>query len=365
KQGSCNVDTVCSEADAWRNEVRSIVMYTLNGIDRCTGVMINNTAQDSKPYMLTAEHCSFGGQYPDVTTYFNFESPTCGALSGGVRNQSVNGATLRAIDEISDYALLELDSAPPAAFGAYYSGWDITNTAMPGGVAAIHHPSVDEKAISFENDPVFESPNSDPWPSTHWRVDDWDVGTTEPGSSGSPIFNQANKLVVGTLSGGFAACGNNESDWYGKMSEHMDRGLRNLLDPLGTGQTTLAGMDPNGSTPSCVESATVRCLNNDRFAVSIEWKDFEGGEGVGTYVEDSDDSSLWWFFTPTNWEMLVKVLDGCGFNDRFWVFAAAVTNVEFTLTVTDTVTEETRTWTNPLGVSASAITDTDAFATCP
>ncbi|MEO1087517.1 MAG: hypothetical protein AAFY88_25035, partial [Acidobacteriota bacterium] len=188
----------------------------------------------------------------------------------------------------------------------------------------------------------------------------------EPGSSGSPIFNQANKLVVGTLSGGFAACGNDESDWYGKMSEHMDRGLRNILDPLGTGQTTLAGMDPNdmGTDGDCVESDTVRCLNNDRFAVSIEWKDFEGGEGVGTFVEDSDDSSLWWFFTPSNWEMLVKVLDGCGFNDRFWVFAAAVTNVEFTLTVTDTVTDETRTWFNPLGVSASAITDTDAFATC-
>ncbi|MEO1087968.1 MAG: hypothetical protein AAFY88_27355, partial [Acidobacteriota bacterium] len=168
KQGSCNIDTVCSEANAWRDEVRSIVMYTLNGIDRCTGVMVNNTAEDAKPYMLTAEHCSFSGSYPDVTTYFNFESPTCGALSGGVRNQSVNGATLRAIDEISDYALLELDSSPPAEFGAYFSGWDISDTAMPSGVAAIHHPSVDEKAISFENDPVQESPDSDPWPSTHW-----------------------------------------------------------------------------------------------------------------------------------------------------------------------------------------------------
>jgi len=59
------------------------------------------------------------------------------------------------------------------------------------------------------------------------------------------------------------------------------------------------------------------------------------------------------------------VLNGCGFNNRYWVFSAAVTNVEFTLTVRDTEADVTKTYTNTLGVSAPAITDTDAFATCP
>ena len=62
---------------------------------------------------------------------------------------------------------------------------------------------------------------------------------------------------------------------------------------------------------------------------------------------------------------MVKILDGCGFNDHFWVFAAATTNVEYTLSVTDTQTGITKQYFNPLGTAAAAITDTGAFATCP
>ena len=59
------------------------------------------------------------------------------------------------------------------------------------------------------------------------------------------------------------------------------------------------------------------------------------------------------------------MLDGCGLNNRFWVFSAATTNVAYTLTVTDSETGTKKEYVNPLGVSAPAITDTDAFATCP
>ncbi|MCP3957063.1 MAG: hypothetical protein GY719_04360 [bacterium] len=78
----------------------------------------------------------------------------------------------------------------------------------------------------------------------------------------------------------------------------------------------------------------------------------------------SSDSGLFWFFTPGNWELLVKVLDGCSINDRFWVFAAATTDVEYTLRVTDIETGRVQEYFNPLGRSAAAITDTEAFATC-
>ncbi|MCP4658622.1 MAG: hypothetical protein GY856_24695 [bacterium] len=79
----------------------------------------------------------------------------------------------------------------------------------------------------------------------------------------------------------------------------------------------------------------------------------------------SDDSGLLWFFDPDNWELLVKVLDGCAVNQRYWVFAAATTNVETTLEVTDSLSGQMKTYHNPLGTSAAAVTDTFAFATCP
>ncbi|MCP4548464.1 MAG: hypothetical protein GY835_18560 [bacterium] len=79
----------------------------------------------------------------------------------------------------------------------------------------------------------------------------------------------------------------------------------------------------------------------------------------------SDDSGLFWFFAPENWEMLVKVLDGCGLNNRFWVFSAATTNVEYMLRITDTETGLRQEYFNRLGNSAAAITDTSAFPTCP
>ena len=74
---------------------------------------------------------------------------------------------------------------------------------------------------------------------------------------------------------------------------------------------------------------------------------------------------MFYFFNPDNWEMLVKVLDGCAINDHFWVFHAATTNVEYTLTVTDTVVGTTEVYGNGLGTPAPTILVTEAFATCP
>ncbi|MEM1180331.1 MAG: PA domain-containing protein [Acidobacteriota bacterium] len=116
----------------------------------------------------------------------------------------------------------------------------------------------------------------------------------------------------------------------------------------------------------CVSTPTVVCLNDGRFTVRVTWRDFEGNVGDGRQLPfDSPDSALLWFFTADNWELLVKVLNGCGFNNRYWVFAAATTNVEYTLRVTDTQTGAVQEYTNPLGVSSAAVTDTNAFATCP
>ncbi|HWM89207.1 MAG TPA: fibronectin type III domain-containing protein [Thermoanaerobaculia bacterium] len=122
----------------------------------------------------------------------------------------------------------------------------------------------------------------------------------------------------------------------------------------------------NGPVGACVANANTVCLNGGRFRVQVEWKTSAGNEGFGTSVPvSSDDSALLWFFEDDNWEMLVKVLDGCNITNRYWVFFAATTDVQFVLTVTDTQTGKAKTYLNPLGLSADAVTDTGALDVCP
>jgi hypothetical protein len=117
---------------------------------------------------------------------------------------------------------------------------------------------------------------------------------------------------------------------------------------------------------ACAAGATTLCLQGGRFRVEVSWQDFAGHTGPGQVVPvDSASSGLFWFFSPDNWELMVKVLNGCAFNNRYWVFSAATTSVAYTLTVEDTRTGARREYRNRSGVPSPAITDTAAFATCP
>jgi hypothetical protein len=120
------------------------------------------------------------------------------------------------------------------------------------------------------------------------------------------------------------------------------------------------------TSETCTDTNTELCLNGGRYEVEVEWRDFNDGTGSGKVAPlRSADSGLLWFFSANNWEMLVKVLDGCGINNNVWVFSAATTNVEYTLRVTDTETGTIREYFNPLGQAAAAITDTGAFSCNP
>lgn len=130
--------------------------------------------------------------------------------------------------------------------------------------------------------------------------------------------------------------------------------------PIGTLATT--SLPTNGS---CASTATTACFGDDRFGVEIEWRDFEGRTGAATVAEQSADSALWWFFEPTNWEMVTKVLDGCTVNGAHWVFAAAATTVHYRLQVVDHERGAQRIYFNPAGTAAVALTATSAFETCP
>jgi streptogramin lyase len=136
--------------------------------------------------------------------------------------------------------------------------------------------------------------------------------------------------------------------------------------PAGSGGLARPGPLLFRSTTACVPGPTVLCLEEDRFAVEAEWRVPDGGTGVGQAVELTADTGYFWFFAATNVEVVVKVLDACvPPYDRFWVFASGLTNVEVVLTVTDTATNETRSYINPLGEPFQPLQDTDAFDTCP
>ena len=112
------------------------------------------------------------------------------------------------------------------------------------------------------------------------------------------------------------------------------------------------------------DNATTLCVNGGRFRVQAAFATPQGQSGSATAVPETSDTGTFWFFSANNIEAIVKVVNGCSFNQRFWVFAGGLTNVSVTLTVTDTVTGAVRTYTNPQGTAFAPIQDTNAFL-CP
>ena len=143
-------------------------------------------------------------------------------------------------------------------------------------------------------------------------------------------------------------------------------GLWSVIDESFTGARIAAPLPcVNGTQADPTKKAL--CLQDQRFKTEIDWMDEDGNSGsaVGAFPGPDDDSGLFFFFAQDNWEMLIKVIDGCEINNNFWVFHAGMTNVEYTLTVTDTQTNEHYSVFNPLNNLPEPIRDTSAFATCP
>jgi hypothetical protein len=250
-EGTCNVDVVCPVATSWTNEVRSVGVYTINGSWTCSGTLIADVAGDFRNFFLTANHCGLSsGNAPTVVVYWNYQSATCGTHGPGSLAQNQSGAVFRAAKYDCDFALIELDDIPDPSFNVFYSGWDRSGTALAGCVG-IHHPDCDVKAISFSSN-ALTTVNSciGSGSATHWQVV-WSLGVTEPGSSGSGIWNPATHRLVGTLSGGDSACTLPQGpDCYGKFAVGWASGassadrLRDWLDPQTTGVLSVPGANP-------------------------------------------------------------------------------------------------------------------------
>ena len=116
---------------------------------------------------------------------------------------------------------------------------------------------------------------------------------------------------------------------------------------------------------TCAAGPTSLCLSGGRFRVDVTWRTPDGRTGAGQAVPLTADTGYFWFFDAANVEMVIKVLNACGFNSRFWVYAGGLTNVQVNVTVTDTMTGSAKTYMNPQGTGFKPIQDTSAFSTCP
>ena len=114
----------------------------------------------------------------------------------------------------------------------------------------------------------------------------------------------------------------------------------------------------------CTPDAQSLCLASGRFKVQAAWQT-AAASGAGTAIPGSSDTGQFWFFSASNVEIVVKVLNGCAIDNRFWVFAGGLTNVMVTLTVTDMANGTVKTYVNPQNTAFLPIQDTSAFATCP
>ena len=253
--GNCNQDVKCPLGTGWQNQINSVAIIIVGGSGACTGALVNNTSNDGTPYFLSANHCGTTG-LGNWVFRFNWDSPVAvcsqnaNSQDPGAPYNQVNGAALRSNSAGSDFALMRLNATPTG--NIYYAGWSRSTTPATQ-VTAIHHPSGDVKKISRENQAVTTAT----WSGAQtWRIANWDLGTTEPGSSGSPLFDQ-NQRIIGQLYGGGAACSglanNGQPDYYGRFDISWTGGgtnttrLSNWLDPSGTNATSIDGYDPNAT----------------------------------------------------------------------------------------------------------------------
>lgn len=270
KADPCEVDVNCPEGQPYADQRDAVVRVGVraNGaLIWCSGTLMNNTAQDCRPFILTALHCglnSTASDLQDYKFYFGYQRTGCGSgpadqtkyITGCHRRADSNDGGLNG----SDFLLLEAYTSVPSSFDPYWAGWDASSAPSNSGVT-IHHPTGSEKKVSTYAMNLLTSQWIAGGPYSHWFVK-WTAtanghGVTEPGSSGAPLLD-ANGRVIGTLSGGTSCCvmdgcglpgsGPDQPDYYGKMSFHWTQNpntatqkLKAWLDPIDLGVLALDG----------------------------------------------------------------------------------------------------------------------------
>ncbi len=389
----------------------------------CSGGLLNDAGPTYTPWLLTANHCIHDqAAASSLEAHWDYVSAGCGSgnrPSIGSLPRS-NGATLIVHSNVSDFSFLRLNSIPA---GRWLLGWN-ANPIPPGTkLFRVSHPAPNQTIYPQ----MFSTRTVNPSASTclgtprpefiYSTVGNSDVGGTYGGSSGSPVmlangqivgqllgacpdfgadpdegcdarnatvdgafFSTYPSMATGTVSVTASGCTGSWSTssgapWITIMSGTSASGnatvtysiARNTDSSSRTGTLTIAGKPfavSQAGTGGCTTDTTL-CVAGGRFTISATWRANDGSSGQGHAVSLTSDTGYFWFFSSNNVEVVIKVLDACGFNQKKWVFAGGLTNVNVVITVRDTKTGTVRTYTNPVNTAFQPIQDTGAFATCP
>jgi Secretion system C-terminal sorting domain len=290
--GACERNIICPEGDPFRGDIaRSVAVIIVGGVRNCTGSLLNNTRNDGTPFFMTANHC-WDASVATWVFMFKYDAPSCSNPGGdGPLTYTISGCTFLARNATSDFCLVKLSSKPPASYNVYYTGWNRSNVPAPSGTA-IHHPECDVKKISFysvPNTPTSYNSPTVPGDSSHWHTTWASIPSTgltpvtEPGSSGSPLYDQ-NKRFIGQLHGGPSSCtASDKSDYYGKFDQSWNgggtsaTGAKYWLDSANTGVYVIGGYDPNSgplntfSLQAPAAGVTVQTIPGSSTVYSFNW----------------------------------------------------------------------------------------------
>ncbi len=293
--GTCNINIRCPIAEDWQDHKRAVarvVVVTSQGSGRCSGSLINNGNNDGTPYFQLAWHCEMSPSdvtinYESWQFTFNYEATTCAYNSPETSSNSIIGCTFKTRVPSADYVLVELNNLP-SNNNPYFLGWNRGSTA-PTSVVGIHHPGGNPKKFSYSNNNVDINPSQISFtggfeplviPAGNlWRFS-WasDGGTTEGGSSGSPLLDQ-NGRSIGVLTGGNSSCSNQQGfNAYGRLFSAWGA-VAPFLDPNNIGMTTLNAYDPNAASPNDVGviqlgTNTSACEFSDNTLMNVTVRNF-------------------------------------------------------------------------------------------
>lgn len=269
---SCHPNLVCYPEDIQPGS--GVVGLIINGTTYCTGSLVNNTAENGIPYLLTATHClnrNYNASFlanrrydimaGSIVAFFNYNSPLCDINIRGPLQMTMASADSVLISEKHDISLLKLKETPPAEYQPYYLGWN-AGSSPSAPFHGLHHPNGGIKKVAIDEDRLslssFDLPNyNQEEPNSWWEVDGWDTGATEGGSSGSPLLDKE-KRIVGTLTGGASMCSSPRGpDSYASLfklwevEESLDNSnpISHYLDPAELQTRQMDGFNPYAQQP--------------------------------------------------------------------------------------------------------------------